>query len=137
LNAGRVEYVLVGGHAVAYHGYPRYTGDTDFLVRAGDENARRIIEVLDAFGFRDAGIEIEDLTTPGKIIELGRPPHRIDLITQIDGVTFDEVWATHQTADFDGISVPVIGREALLANKRAAGRAKDLADVDALEPREE
>ena len=132
LNARGVEYVLIGGHAVAYHGYPRYTGDIDFFVRGTEANAQRVLEVLEAFGFGGDDLDVSDLTTPGRIIQLGRPPQRIDLVNQIDGVEFEQVWTTRVLAHIDGIPVPVIGRDALLQNKRAAGRAKDLADVESL-----
>src|SRR5690606_32624775 len=108
-------------------------GDTDFLIRPTSENASKVLAALDDFGFGELGIELSDLTTEGKIIQLGQPPHRIDLITRISGVSFDEAWLSRQEANFDGLSVFVLGREALLKNKRATGRLKDAADVEALE----
>jgi hypothetical protein len=133
LNSHRVEYVVVGGHAVAYHGHPRYTGDTDFFVRPSRDNAQRVLAVLDAFGFGEVGISNDDLTQPGRIIQLGYPPNRIDLITGITGVDFDEAWSGRVQTTLDGLPVPFLGRDALLKNKRAAGRAQDLADADALD----
>lgn len=133
LTSHGVEYVVVGGHAVAYHGSPRYTGDVDFFVRASEENARRVLAVLAAFGFADAGIELDDLRVPGRIIQLGLPPNRIDIITQITGVDFAAAWAGRVTAKLDDLSVPMLGRAELLKNKRATGRPKDLADADAIE----
>jgi hypothetical protein len=134
LNSHAVEYVVVGGYAVAYHGYPRYTGDIDFFIRPTDSNAELLLEVLDVFGFGEVGLTREDFTTPGRIVQLGLPPNRIDLVTGITGVTFDEVWGNRVPASLDGIPVSLIGKEELLRNKRASGRAKDLADVEAIEP---
>ncbi len=133
LSSHHVDYVIVGGHAVAYHGYPRFTGDIDVLVRPSTSNAHRVLAALQQFGFGNVGIEIEDLTTPGKVIQLGQPPNRIDIVTRITGVDFDDAWSTKVTAVLDGIPVFILGREVLLKNKRATGRAKDLADVEALE----
>jgi predicted nucleotidyltransferase len=133
LNSHGVEYLVVGGHAVAFHGYPRYTGDIDFFVEPTEENAARLLQVLNAFGFGGVGIEREDLTTPGKVIQLGYPPSRIDLVTGITGVSFAEAWAGHVATHLDGLPVRMLGRDALLKNKRATGRAKDLADLEAIE----
>lgn len=137
LNSHKVDYVIVGGHAVAFHGYPRYTGDIDFFIRPTEANAEGVLAVLDAFGFGDVGIELEDLSTPGRIVQLGLPPNRIDLVTGISGVDFDEVWANRVAATLDGIPVSLIGKEELLLNKRASGRAKDLADVEAIDDPDE
>lgn len=133
LNSHNVEYLVVGGHAVAYHGYPRYTGDTDFFLRSSSANAERMMRVLQAFGFGDVGITAVDFTTRGRVIQLGLPPNRIDLVTGISGVTFDEAWAGRVSGSLDGLPILLIGKEALLKNKRAAGRAKDLADVEAID----
>lgn len=133
LNSCAVEYVVVGGHAVAYHGYPRYTGDIDFFIRPTEDNARRLLEVFDRFGFGGVGITRDDFTTPDRIVQLGLPPNRIDLVTGITGVTFDEVWASRVAANLDGIPVCLIGKAELLRNKRASGRAKDLADIEGIE----
>jgi hypothetical protein len=133
LNSNGVEYVVVGAHAVAYHGHPRFTGDLDLLVRSDAENAGRIMAALRAFGFGASGLAKEDFLKRQRIVQLGRPPNRIDLITSISGVDFEDVWRTRVTGTLDGIPVAFIGREALLANKRATGRTKDLADVEALE----
>lgn len=133
LNSHGVEYLVVGGHAVAFHGYPRYTGDIDLFVEPTEENAARLLQVLDAFGFREVGIEPQDLMTPGKVIQLGYPPSRIDLVTSITGVSYAEAMAGHVAAHLDGLPVRMLGRDALLKNKRATGRAKDLADLEAIE----
>jgi hypothetical protein len=129
LNSNGVEYVVVGGHAVAYHGYPRYTGDFDFFVRPSSENAKRIVAVLQAFGFVDtAGLD-SLLTETGKVIQLGRPPNRIDILSGISGVNFEEALATSVVAELDGLTVPMIGLNALIENKTATGRPKDQIDV--------
>jgi len=133
LNSHGVEYVVVGGHAVGYHGYPRYTGDIDFLVRPSAGNASRVVDVLVEFGFDGARALHGDLTAPDKIIQLGRPPNRIDLLTSISGVDFDEAVQGSTTAAVGGAEVRIIGVEALLKNKRATGRTKDLADAEEIE----
>jgi hypothetical protein len=135
LNSHGVEYVVVGGHAVAFHGYPRYTGDIDFLVRASEENASRIVAVLEAFGFSEAREFRAVLTQTEKIIQLGRPPNRIDILTSASGVDFEEVWSRAISARLDGLPVRFPDLRSLLTNKRASGRPKDLADVDELERR--
>lgn len=132
LNSRKVDYLVVGGHAVAFHGYPRFTGDVDFFINATPENARRVLQVLDDFGFGGLGLGDQSLTQAGKVIQLGRPPNRIDLLTSISGVAFEEAWEQRVAAELDGIPVHFVSKEALIKNKRAAARSKDLADVDAL-----
>jgi hypothetical protein len=135
LNAEQVEYLVVGAFALAAHGFPRATGDIDFLVRPSGENAPRVVRALQAFGapLASAGVSEADFTTPGGVYQIGVVPRRIDLLTEVSGLSFDEALADHVLRDVDGRSVPFIGREALLRNKRAAGRPKDLADAAALE----
>jgi Nucleotidyl transferase AbiEii toxin, Type IV TA system len=133
LIARRVRFVLVGGHAVAGHGEPRLTEDLDLFVEPTTANAKRLREALEDFGFGAVAPDVEELATPDKIFMLGRKPWRIDILTGIDGVTFREVWSTKVEADFAVSPLFVIGREALLANKRAAARDKDLLDVALLE----
>lgn len=135
LSSHAVDYVIVGGHAVAFHGHPRFTGDIDIFVRPTSENATKLLAALDAFGFGDVGLDLAALTTPDRIVQLGVPPNRIDLLTSISGVTFDDAWRTRVLARLDGLPVAFLGREALLANKRASGRPKDLADIAELERR--
>jgi hypothetical protein len=125
--------VLVGGHAVAGHGEPRLTEDLDIFVDVSVVNAKRLRRVLLDFGFGEHAPSIEELAQPGKIWMLGRKPWRIDLLTEIDGVTFRDVWRSHVAVDFGSSPLPVIGLGELIKNKRAAGRPKDLADVAALE----
>ncbi len=133
LIARRVRFVLVGGHAVAGHAEPRLTEDLDVFVEPGAANARRLREALADFGFGDVAPTVEELATPDKIFMLGRKPWRIDILTGIDGVTFRGCWASKVEAEFPAGRLYVIGREALLANKRASGRDKDLLDVALLE----
>jgi hypothetical protein len=129
LNSLKVEYLVVGGHAVAFHGHPRFTGDIDFFIRSTAQNAERVLRVLAAFGFGSLGITAADLTEPGQVVQLGRPPNRIDILTSISGVDFDSAWSSRAPADLDGHAVNFIGVDELLKNKQASGRPKDLADA--------
>jgi predicted nucleotidyltransferase len=135
LLSRKVDFVVVGGHAVAFHGYPRLTDDVDLFVRPTHENGARIVVALEEFGFGSIGITAETFTHPDRVIQLGRPPNRVDLLTNIYGVSFDDVWSTRVEADFDGLKVFMIGRDALVKNKRATGRAQDIADVEKLDPK--
>lgn len=128
-----VDFVVVGGHAVAFHGYPRLTDDVDLLIRPTLENGRRVIEALAEFGFGALDLEPDVFTQPDTVIQLGREPNRIDLLTEIYGVTIDEVWNSKVEADLDGLQVTMIGRDALIRNKKATARLQDLADVEKLE----
>ena len=132
-----VEFLLIGGHALAAHGYPRFTEDLDVFVRPTLENAERIVAALRAFGFGDVAPTPEALTETRKIFMLGRKPFRIDILTGISGVEFDDAWSARGYVDLELGRVPLISREHLIANKRASGRPKDLADLAALtsEPR--
>ncbi len=135
LNSLKIEFVIVGAHAVAFHGYPRFTGDIDLLVRPSADNARQLTKALHSFGFAiPTGFE-NTFTQPEKVIQLGRPPNRIDLLTSITGVTFDEAWNDSVDTELDGIPVKMIGRKMLLKNKEATGRVKDLADIEGLSPK--
>lgn len=129
-----VEFVLVGAFAVAYHGVPRATGDMDVLVRPSSDNARRVFDALASFGapLASAGVTPEDFETPGIVYQIGQPPRRIDVLTEISGVSFDEAWKSRQGVNFEGRTVHFIGCVELLRNKEAAGRPKDLADVSRL-----
>ena len=128
-----VKAVIVGAHAVAYHAKPRYTKDLDLLIEPSRQNAQRILRALADFGFSEVGLQVEDLSEPGRIVQLGFPPNRIDLMTAIDGVPFSEVWAGRVEGSYGGASVFFIGREELIRNKKASGRPQDLADLDWLE----
>ena len=132
LNSRGVDYVIVGAHSLAFHGRPRYTGDLDILVRATPENAAKLVGLLNQFGFADSGFKESDFTKPEQTIQLGRAPNRIDLLTSISGVTTDDAFATKISAMLDGIPVFILGKDALIRNKRAVGRPQDLADLDAL-----
>jgi len=133
LNSTGVKYLLVGGHAVAFHGKPRFTGDIDFFVERSEGNATRLEELLKAFGFSGLGIKAADFLQAGIVVQLGRPPNRIDLLTSIDGVDFDQAWANKVIGNLGGLPVSVIGKAELITNKHATGRAQDLADVKRIE----
>ena len=136
LNARNVRFVVVGGHALAYHGRPRYTKDLDVFVEPTAENAERVLAALEDFGFGGLGLAISDFDKPGRIVQLGVAPNRIDLLTSIDGVPFGEAWSGRVTGRFGAESVAFLGRRELVANKRAVGRLQDLADIEALGPDE-
>ncbi|MDC3954149.1 nucleotidyltransferase [Polyangium jinanense] len=129
LNSSGVEFIVVGGHAVAFHGHPRFTGDIDFFVRPTRANADRILGALATFGFGQLALSADDFMRPNAVVQLGRPPNRIDLLTSISGVDFDEAWDSRVSGSLDGLPVAFLGLEALLKNKRASGREKDVADV--------
>jgi hypothetical protein len=135
LNSNRVEYLVVGAFAVAFHGYPRYTADLDILLNPTQDNANRVLSTLSQFGFGSLDIRADDLQAPGKVIQLGVIPNRIDLLTAISGVSFADAWATRREGQLEGISTQFIGREALLRNKECTGRAKDLGDAEELRNR--
>jgi hypothetical protein len=129
------EFLIVGAHAMAAHGVPRATLDLDIYVRASADNAARVIAALREFGapLSAHDVQAEDFEREGTVYQLGLPPNRIDLLTRISGVEFEEAWASRVTTTIGDLTVSVIGREPLLANKRAAGRDKDLVDVRLLE----
>lgn len=133
LSEHEVDYMVVGAYALAFHGLPRATGDIDIWVRCSPENASRVRAALEAFGAPLAGIAAEDFEEPGNIVQVGVAPRRIDILTSIDGVAFDDAAGSRNTASIDGILVPIIGRQQLIANKRAAGRPQDIADLAWLE----
>ena len=128
-----VTFMLVGAHAVAVHGYPRGTGDIDFWIRRDEANARKILAALDEFGFGALGLTMADLMDENTVIQLGREPHRIDLMTFLTGLDFDECLPRAFHARYEGIPLRVIARDDLLRNKRATGRPKDKLDVDEFE----
>jgi predicted nucleotidyltransferase len=131
----KVEFMLVGAHAIAFHAFPRNTGDIDFWVRRTQENAGRILSALDEFGFGSLGLTMSDLTDPNKVIQLGREPNRIDILTFLTGLEFDDCMKRSVSAVYEGIPVRVIGVDDLIANKRATGRDKDVLDVKEFEKR--
>lgn len=132
LNSQKVEFIVVGAHALAWHGLPRYTKDIDFYVHTSPRNARALLHALESFGFKSLGLTAEDLQTPDQVIQLGREPNRIDLLTGITGVGWDECWSTSVEGEMDGIPVRILGRDAYIKNKLAAGRPQDIADATRL-----
>lgn len=132
-NAHGVEYLVVGAHALAAHGLIRATKDLDVFVRPSADNAPRVFAALAAFGAPLHDLTERDLQTPGLIFQIGVPPVRIDVITVIDGVEFEDAWGSRATARLEGVEAPVLSRHHLIINKKAAGRTQDLADVEWLE----
>jgi hypothetical protein len=132
LNARGVEYLVVGAYALAFHGAPRFTGDIDILIRPAPDNAQRALEALADFGFTFPNLTAADFQNPNKVVQLGVPPVRIDLITSITGVSWEEADSHKAPGTYGDIPVNYLGREQYIANKRATGRKKDLADLEAL-----
>ncbi|MGH8528711.1 MAG: hypothetical protein ACRETN_02550 [Nevskiales bacterium] len=132
LNANNVRYLIAGGYAVAAHGHPRYTKDLDMWVAASADNARHLLKALADFGLAEIKLSEKDFTTPNRVIQLGDPPHRIDLLTTLDGVEFSACYASRIVLTLDGVPVNFIDLENLKRNKRATGRHQDLADVENL-----
>ena len=133
LNDNQVRYLVVGGYAVALHGYPRYTKDLDIWIELAPANASRIIIALEQFGFGSLGLKEQDFLEVDTIIQLGYPPRRIDLLTTLSGVDFDQCFAAKVVVEMDGIPVNFIDLENLKKNKRATGRAQDIADIENLD----
>lgn len=131
LDETGAEYLVVGAHAMAYHGVPRATGDLDIWVRPSPGNAVRVLRALEVFGapIDTHGVRRADFEDPGTVYQIGLPPRRIDFMTAITGVSFDEAWSSRRSVEIGEISVPFLGREALVKNKRASGRDKDLLDA--------
>lgn len=132
LNSHKVKYLIVGAHAVAYHGYPRLTGDIDFFIEISSINATRLEAVMKDFGFIGEPFTAEKFMEAHNVFQLGRQPNRIDLITTISGVAFDQAWSSKVKAELDSLPVYFISKELLIQNKKASGRAKDLLDVKEL-----
>ncbi len=132
LNIHAVEYLLVGGYAVGYHGYPRSTGDMDIWIETSPENARKIVQALNDFGFGSAGASEATFQQSHKVVRMGNPPLRIEILTTISGVTFSACYAARIEAEIDGVIVNVIDLDNLRANKLASGRLKDLNDLQNL-----
>jgi hypothetical protein len=136
LNSNGVEYLIVGAVALAHHGWPRYTGDLHILVGNSPENGRRLEFALKDFGLGSLNLKAEDFVDSYRVIQLGVPPNRIDLLTSITGVSFKEAWAGKIAVNLEGTPSKIIGRQALIQNKRSTGRPQDLADLDVLEKQE-
>ncbi len=133
LNSHQVEYLVVGAHALAFHGHPRFTGDLDILVHNEEENAQRAFQAIAAFGFPASGLAASDFQQRDQIIELGRPPQRISILTSLSGVEFGEAWESRVHGHLDHVPVAFLSRECLIRNKKATDRPQDRADVAALE----
>lgn len=132
LNNAEVEYLLIGGYAVGYHGYPRTTADMDIWVAVSARNASKLVDVFHRFGMENAKLKPDLFLQPGKIIRMGVPPMRIEVLTEIDGVSFAECYASREVVALDGQKVNLISLRHLRANKRASGRHKDLDDLEHL-----
>lgn len=132
LAAHEVRYLVVGGYAVAFHGYPRYTGDIDVWIERSPGNAARVVAALNAFGFGGLGLDEATFLTPDTVVQLGYPPHRIDILTDLEGVEFETCYPNRETLPLEEGEVAVIGLNELRQNKRALGRPQDLADLDHL-----
>ena len=133
LNSKEVEYLVIGGYAVGYHGYPRATGDLDIWISISDENARKMVDALKEFGFDMPELKKEMFLEKEKIIRMGVPPMRLEIITTIDGVDFDNCFKNRVIADFKSFKANFISKSDLLINKSASGRPKDLADYSKLQ----
>lgn len=133
LNEHKVKYLVIGGYAVNFHGYPRYTKDIDFWLWMTKDNIQNLIQVIRQFGFEDLNLEIEDFMSPENIIQLGYEPYRIDLLVEVDGVNFEECFERRTEAELDGIYVKFLSLQDLITAKKTAGRLQDLADAEQLE----
>ncbi len=132
LIKNKAEYLIVGGFAVAIHGHPRYTGDLDIWINRTQQNAEIVVAVVNEFGFTSFQLRTEDFIKPGNVIQLGYPPFRIDLLTEIDGVKFDECFVNRKLVTIDGMTVNFISYNDLVKNKKASGRPRDMDDIDNL-----
>lgn len=133
LNANQVNYLVVGGYAVAFHGYPRYTKDLDIWIERAPENADRLIRALQAFGFASLGLKSGDFLEADQVVQIGYPPNRIDLLTDVSGLSFEECYSAKVEVEVVGVKVDFIDLENLKKNKKATGRLQDLADLEKLE----
>ena len=131
-NGHKVEYIIVGSYALAFHGVPRFTGDIDILINPSSQNVQRILSALADFGFGSLNLKPDDFQKPEQVVQLGHPPIRIYLITSITGVTWEEADKGKEEGLYGNIPVRFLGKEQYIANKRTTGRKKDLADLEAL-----
>ena len=132
LNKYEVEYMVIGAHALAFHGRPRHTGDLDIWINPTLENAQKMLKVIEAFGFASLGLEKEDFLNDNYVTQLGYPPLRIDILNAISGVQFKEAYGNKICADIDGLQINFINVDDFIENKKASGRKKDLGDIEAL-----
>lgn len=133
LNENKVEYLVVGGYAVAFHGHPRYTKDIDIWIKLDKLNAKNTLKSLKEFGFGDIGITIEDLVNKDRVIQLGHPPNRIDIMSDVSGLVFENCYNSRVEIEIENVKVNFIDLENLKKNKKASGRHQDLADLESLE----
>jgi len=131
-GAHKVEYLIVGGYALAFHGAPRFTGDIDLLVKADSENAKRILSALEEFGFGSLNLSEVDFTSPNNVIQLGVPPVRVDIMTSLTAVGWEKAQADRVQGNYGDTPAYFISKADFIANKRALGRKRDLADLEAL-----
>lgn len=132
LNKNKVEYLIVGGYAVIFHGYVRYTGDIDFWVGTSEGNAQKLIKALKDFGFSISNLDSSDFQKEDVVVQLGRPPLRIDILTSVTGLSFEECLNKAQSIEVDDIKINFLDIESLKKNKLISGRQKDLDDFDNL-----
>ena len=130
LNENSVDYVLVGGYAVAYHGYPRFTGDIDILLMVKEQNAVNVVKALDQFGFGAMGLKKEDFLVNEQVIQLGVHPLRINLLTNITGVSSEQVFKNAIEVDIENLTIRIISKQDLIQNKKSTGRSKDKVDIE-------
>ncbi len=135
LSAANARFLVVGAYAVSVHAEPRATGDLDLWIERTPDNAARVHAALRSFGAPLQDLSVADLAKPDIVFQIGLPPRRVDVLTSITGVTFEEAWPGRVHVIYGDVNVPVIGRDALLVNKRTLGRPKDLLDIDLLERR--
>jgi hypothetical protein len=133
LNKNKVRYLVVGGYALAFHGFPRYTKDIDFWVWVNQENAKNLVQALQEFGFSSLDLKEDDFLSPGYVVQLGQPPGRIDLLTSVTGLDFEECYESRIHTEIQGSEIDFIDLESFKKNKKALGRHQDLADLENLE----
>ena len=133
LNKNSVRYLVVGGYALAFHGFPRYTKDIDFWIWVNEENAKNLVKSLEEFGFSSLQLKEDDFLTPGYVVQLGQPPGRIDLLTSVTGLNFEDCYETRVHINIQGSEIDFIDLESFKKNKKAVGRYQDLADLENLE----
>lgn len=133
LNLHHVRYLVVGGYAVAVHGHPRYTKDLDIWIWVAEQNAHNLVNALSEFGFSSLELSADDFLERGYVIQLGQPPNRIDILTQVDGLEFESCYPAKVILEIDGVTVDFIDLENLKKNKQASGRLQDLADLENLQ----
>jgi len=133
LNAHQVEYLIVGGYALTFYGYPVHTDDLDLFIAPNQNTIQRLLQALNDFGFSDLGLTANDFLDPDKLVSLGYPPEKLDMVTAISGVSWQDAWGKRRSGSFYGVPVQIISKELLIKNKRARGRPEDLKEADTLE----